>query len=87
MHLDHEHPHEHHDHPHDHTSMEELIALMKYMVAHNEAHAQELAELADRLDAAGNHSAYHKVMDAVASFDTGNATLSAVLDMLDKEPI
>lgn len=84
----HEHPHDSHtqthEHTHEHTPMDELLALMKYMVGHNAAHAQELAELAHQLDEAGNHAAYHRVMDAVASFDVGNATLSAVLDDLTK---
>ena len=48
------HSHSHgHDHDHSHggegTPMEELLALMKFMVNHNDAHAQELAELADQL--------------------------------------
>ena len=49
----HEHPHDHdhlHEdgsaHDHTHTPMEELLALMKYMVGHNAAHARELADLA-----------------------------------------
>ena len=62
--------------------MDELVALMKFMVAHNEAHAQELAELAQKLEDAGNRSAYRRIMDAVVSFDMGNATLSAVLEDL-----
>ena len=81
----HDHLHEHgHDHHHSHTPMEELVALMKYMVGHNAAHAQELAELAKKLDEAGDHGAYHKVMDAVASFDNGNKILAEVLDAVNK---
>ena len=57
---------------------------MKYMVGHNAAHAQELAELAKKLDEAGDHGAYHKVMDAVASFDNGNKILAEVLDAMNK---
>lgn len=72
-----------HEHSHTHTPMEELLALMKYMVGHNAAHAQELAELAKKLDEAGNHCAYHKVMDAVASFDNGNSILAEVLETLN----
>ena len=82
----HEHPHNHdhlheHSHSHDHThaAMEELVALMKYMVGHNAAHAKELAELAYQLDEAGDHAAYHKVMDAVACFEKGNEMLAEVL--------
>ena len=55
---DHEHLHEHgHSHDHTHAPMEELVALMKYMVGHNAAHAKELAELACKLEIAGNHAA------------------------------
>lgn len=52
---------------------------MKYMVGHNAAHAKELAELAVKLDEAGSHAAYHKVMDAVTCFEKGNEMLAEVL--------
>ena len=82
----HSHDHHHHDAPAgDITPMDEIVALMKFMVAHNEAHAQELAELAQKLEDAGNRSAYRRIMDAVVSFDMGNATLSAVLEDLAAE--
>ena len=82
-HHDHDHTHHHHDHDHDHhTPMEELLALMKYMTGHNAAHAKELADLAVKLDEAGNHMAYHKVMDAVACFEQGNGILEEVLQEL-----
>ena len=83
-HQHHEHTHEH-DHHHSHTPMEELLALMKYMAGHNAAHARELAELAVKLDEAGSHSAYHKVMDAVACFEQGNGMLAEVLKELGQE--
>lgn len=92
----HTHEHEHpHDHSHDcghgcdscatpceHTPMEELTALMKYMVGHNAAHAKELAELAKKLEEAGNHTAYEQVMAAVSDFEKGNMRLSVVLSSL-----
>ena len=82
----HSHDHHHHDAPAaDATPMDEIVALMKFMVAHNEAHAQELAELAQKLGDAGNRNAYRRIMDAVVSFDMGNATLSAVLEDLAAE--
>ena len=93
------HTHEHthpHDHTHDcahgcdscaapceHTPMEELVALMKYMVGHNAAHARELAELAKQLEQAGSHTAYEQVMAAVSDFEKGNLRLSAVLSSLE----
>ena len=82
----HGHDHHHHDAPAaDATPMDEIVALMKFMVAHNEAHAQELADLAQKLGDAGNRNAYRRIMDAVVSFDMGNATLSAVLEDLAEE--
>lgn len=74
--------HSHGGHTHSHepgeTPMEELLALMKYTVQHNDAHAQELAELAEQLKNAGKDSAYRQIMDAVAQFDVANARLEAV---------
>ena len=86
----HAHGHGHtHTHSHDHgeTPMDELLALMKYMVTHNDAHAQELAELADQLKTAGKTRAYQKLMDAVASFDIANAQLDAVFKELTQEKL
>ena len=96
---DHEHLHDHdhaHDHSHscdhncggcaspcEHTPMEELVALMKYMVGHNAAHAKELADLAAQLEKAGSHTAYEQVMAAVSDFEKGNMRLSVVLASLD----
>ena len=53
------HCHTHGEEIHDHapkenaTPLEELLVLMKYMVSHNSAHAQEVAMLADQLLSAG----------------------------------
>ena len=96
---DHEHLHGHgheHTHAHDcggqcgscgsqcqHTPMEELMALMKYMVGHNASHAKELADLALQLEKAGSHVAYEQVMAAVSDFEKGNMRLSVVLSSLE----
>ncbi len=93
---DHHHDHHHHDHSHDcgghchscasqceHTPLEELMALMKYMVGHNAAHAKELADLADQLEKIGNRVAYEQVMAAVSDFEKGNMRLSVVLSSMD----
>ena len=84
MHNGHEHAHHHH-HDHHHTPMQELLALMTYMVSHNAAHARELADLAGQLDAAGSHSAYEQVMAAVSDFEKGNTRLKAVLTGLQEQ--
>ena len=93
---DHEHHHHHHDHEHgctgscqgcasqcEHTPMEELMALMKYMVGHNASHAKELADLAGQLEKLGNRMAYEQVMAAVSDFEKGNMRLSMVLASMD----
>ncbi len=69
------------------TPMEEMLALMKYMVSHNDAHAQELAELAGQLQEAGKDHAYRKLMDAVADFDMVNAKLDAIYKELSSEAV
>ena len=67
----------------EHTPMEELVALMKYMVGHNASHAKELADLAAQLDKLGNRVAYEQVMAAVSDFEKGNMRLSVVLSSLE----
>lgn len=69
----------------EHTPMEELTALMQYMVGHNAAHARELAGLAAQLEQAGSHTAYEQVMAAVSDFEKGNLRLSAVLASLNEQ--
>ena len=96
-HPHHHHAHEHpHDHVHgctgscqgcasqcEHTPMEELMALMKYMVGHNASHAKALADLAGQLEKLGNRMAYAQVMAAVSDFEKGNMRLSMVLAAID----
>ena len=95
-HEHHHHDHDHHHHDHDcscgcggcgggceHSPMEELVALMKYMVGHNAAHAKELADLAAKLQEAGSRTAFEQVMAAVSDFEKGNMRLSMVLAALD----
>ena len=59
------------------------MALMKYMVGHNAAHAKELADLAAQLEKIGNRMAFEQVMAAVSDFEKGNMRLSMVLNSLD----
>ena len=82
------HCHTHGDEEHDHlprensTPLEELLVMMKYLVSHNDAHAQEVADLARELMAAGKDVAYDEIMDAVSDFDMVNAKLAAILSRL-----
>ncbi|MBQ8507655.1 MAG: cobalt transporter [Clostridia bacterium] len=97
-HHHHDGDHHHHDHDHGHCHegcghdchgcasadpKAELIALMKYMVGHNAAHANELAQLAGKLKDMGETVAYDQVMLAVSDFEKGNMRLSTVLAALN----
>ena len=85
------HCHTHGEEVHDHTPrenatpLEELLVLMKYLVSHNDAHAQEVADLARELMSAGKNTAYDEIMDTVADFDMVNAKLAAILERLSRE--
>ncbi len=95
---DHSHDHDHHHHDHDHghshcheggcgsctacDPMQETLALMDYMVKHNTAHANELAQLSKKLEELGNASAAQQVMAAVSEFEKGNLRLATVLASL-----
>ena len=85
------HTHSHGDEAHEHTPAEnatpidELLTLMKYLVSHNDAHAQEVADLAQELQRAGRDTAYDEIMDAVSDFDMVNAKLAAILEKLSVE--
>ena len=63
---------------------QEVLALMRYMVGHNTQHANELANLAKRVDEMGDHTAYEQIMQAVSDFEKGNLRLSTVLAALDR---
>ena len=85
------HCHTHGEEEHDHlpkenaTPLEELLVMMKYLVSHNDAHAQEVADLARELMNAGKDVAYDEIMDAVSDFDMVNAKLAAILNKLSTE--
>jgi len=85
------HCHTHGDEEHSHTPrenatpLEELLVMMRYLVSHNDAHAQEVADLAGDLMAAGKDVAYDEIMDAVSDFDMVNAKLAAILNKLTVE--
>ena len=78
------HSHAHGDADHEHvldenaTPLEELLVMLKYLVSHNDAHAQEVADLALNLQGAGKIEVYDEIMDAVSDFDMVNAKLAAI---------
>lgn len=86
--YEHAHSHEHpHAHEHEHVSakpMEELLALMKYMVGHNEAHTRELEELAHEVEHSGKGEAHDEIMEAVHLFAQGNQALRGALEKMEQ---
>ena len=85
------HSHTHGEEIHDHqpkenaTPLAELLVMMKYLVSHNDAHAQEVADLARDLQGVGKIDVYDEIMDAVADFEMVNAKLAAILERMALE--
>ena len=71
----HNHNHEH-NHLDEHTSKEELVVLMKYMVAHNESHAKQLDEIAQKLNSAHEHEAYNCLVEALSCAEKMNEKIN-----------
>lgn len=61
----------------------ELVALIEYLIHHNEHHNDELKELANSLKDL-NNEAYLKVLKAIDLFNEGNKSLSSALEELNK---
>ena len=89
-HHDHDHAHEHtHDHGHSHqdagsASREEAVALLAYMVAHNEHHAEELSELAGSMRSLGLEEVAEEIETSVLDFNAGNQKLRNAFALLQK---
>ena len=67
----------------DNEKKKELIALIEYMIHHNEHHNDELKELGDSIKDI-SQDAYQKVLNAIESFDEGNKSLASALEELEK---
>lgn len=77
---EHEHTHEH-GHTHEVHSPEETVALLTYMVGHNQHHAEELHELAHSVEG----EAQHLLHEAVVELTLGNEKLAEALRILKEE--
>lgn len=74
------------EHHHDYSSMqetplEETTALLDYMVHHNQAHAQELKEVAMPLKDS-RQDCFQKIEGALTLFDQANHELEEALSLL-----
>ena len=77
---EHEHTHEH-GHTHEVHSPEETVALLTYMVGHNQHHAEELHELAHSVEG----EAQQLLHEAVVELTVGNEKLAEALRILKEE--
>lgn len=87
-HHDGEHNHEHPEHCSHNCSdgcakegdcSRETVALLSYMLDHNQHHAAELDQMADNLEKLGMDSAARQIKDAVSDFQKGNMRLAMAL--------
>ena len=87
---DHHHDHSHeacsHGHSHEHCGncsegncKDETVALLTYMVQHNEHHAMELDQMADNLMKLGMDDAARTIKEGVADFQKANMRFSLAL--------
>ena len=63
----------------------ETVALLTYMLQHNEHHAAELDQMADNLKKMGLDSSARTIKDAVADFQKGNMRLGLALTLVKEE--
>lgn len=72
----------HHGHEHTHENQNETVAILTYMLEHNQHHAEELAQMAEELEKKGMAEAAQKIKDGVANFEKGNADLGDALNLV-----
>lgn len=97
----HAHPHEPghghcHEHPHGQEEghcgscqggdcKNETVALLSYMLKHNEQHAAELDQMADNLSKMGMEAAAKTIREGVSDFKKGNMRLGLALTLVKEE--
>lgn len=96
----HAHSHEHgesHEHSHDSACeghcgscqggdcKNETVALLTYMLQHNEHHAAELDQMADNLSKLGMEAAARTIKESVTDFQKGNMRLGLALSLVKEE--
>ena len=83
---DHHHAHDHEACGHEHcgncsegSCKDETVALLTYMVQHNENHAMDLDQMADNLIKLGMDDAARTIKEGVADFQKANMRFSLAL--------
>ena len=63
----------------------ETVALLTYMLQHNEHHAAELDQMADNLAKMGMDAAAKTIKESVSDFQKGNMRLGLALTLVKEE--
>ena len=63
----------------------ETVALLDYMLHHNEQHAAELDQMAANLEKLGLGDAARQIRDGVSDFQKGNMRLSLALTLVKEQ--
>ena len=63
----------------------ETVALLTYMLQHNEHHAAELDQMADNLAKMGMDAAAKAIKESVSDFQKGNMRLGLALTLVKEE--
>lgn len=88
---EHSHCHEHsHGHEHGCSSCggdckNETVALLTYMLQHNEQHAAELEQMAENLKKLEMDDAAKQISEGVSEFQKGNMRLSLALTLVKEQ--
>lgn len=69
----------------DHDPKEEALALVTYMLQHNEHHAAELDQMADNLVKLGLDEAAKQIRESVSDFQKGNMRLSLAMTLMKEQ--
>jgi hypothetical protein len=72
----------HHHHEQEIPSGDKMTALLDYMLKHNEHHAAELDQVAEKLRQEGKEQAAEQIKKAVDEFQKGNMYLSLALSLV-----
>ena len=67
------------------TAKNETVALLTYMLQHNEHHAKELDQMAENLEKMELSAAAKTIKEAVADFQKGNMRLGLALTLVKEE--
>ena len=70
---------------HQENCSQEVVALLNYMLSHNEHHAQELDQMAENLQKLGMEDAAKTIKEGVADFQKGNMRLGLALTLVKSE--